>query len=143
MGLSNKDLEVFVRGTRLHDVGKIAIPDRVVLKPGRLNPEERVVMEGHIAYGVRFVSPFLELTSSCGVIGGHHEKWDGGGYPSGLQGDAIPWGGRYFAVIDVFDALRSRRPYKEPFPWTRPSQFRGRSRQAFRAARSAGVRGEY
>jgi HD-GYP domain-containing protein (c-di-GMP phosphodiesterase class II) len=114
MGVSEKDLESFSIGVRLHDVGKIGVPDQILLKPGRLDPEERAIVERHVEIGVELVKPILGFVKSSGVVAGHHEKWDGSGYPRGLAGDAIPWGGRTFAVIDVYDALRSRRPYKEP-----------------------------
>lgn len=102
----------------LHDIGKIGVPDGVLLKPGRLTPEEWVVMQNHARIGQRLLAgsglPLLELAAE--IAGAHHEKWDGSGYPLGLRGEAIPLSGRIVAITDVFDALLSRRPYKQPWP---------------------------
>lgn len=102
----------------LHDIGKIGVPDHVLLKPARLTPEEWVVMQGHARIGQRLLAgsglPLLDLAAE--IAGTHHEKWDGTGYPLGLQGEAIPLSGRIVAIADVFDALLSRRPYKQPWP---------------------------
>jgi putative two-component system response regulator len=102
----------------LHDVGKVAIPDNILLKPGRLTDEEMAVIRTHAKIGERILAG-----SSCELIqlgaqiaAGHHERWDGGGYPHGLKADAIPIAARVVAVADVFDALTTRRPYKEPMP---------------------------
>lgn len=100
----------------LHDVGKVAIPDNVLLKPGRLTDEEMAVIRTHATIGERILAD-----SSCELIqlgaeiaAGHHERWDGAGYPRGLRADEIPVAARVVAVADVFDALTTRRPYKEP-----------------------------
>lgn len=100
----------------LHDVGKVAIPDNVLLKPGRLTDEEMAVIRTHATIGERILAD-----SSCELIqlgaeiaAGHHERWDGAGYPRGLRADEIPVAARVVAVADVFDALSTRRPYKEP-----------------------------
>ncbi|MFP4432348.1 MAG: HD domain-containing phosphohydrolase [Spirochaetaceae bacterium] len=107
----------------LHDIGKIGIPDAVLLKPGKLDPEERRVIEGHVPIGVEVVETMDRdldriihislLRTALDIISGHHEKFDGTGYPAGLAGEDIPIAGRITAVADVFDALTSRRPYKD------------------------------
>ncbi|MCG2631488.1 response regulator [Bradyrhizobium sp. WYCCWR 13023] len=102
----------------LHDVGKVAIPDNILLKPGRLTDEEMAVIRTHATIGEKILAD-----SSCELIqlgaqiaAGHHERWDGAGYPNGLKEDEIPVPARVVAVADVFDALTTRRPYKEPMP---------------------------
>jgi putative two-component system response regulator len=102
----------------LHDVGKVAIPDNILLKPGKLTEEEMTVIRTHATIGEKILA-----NSSCELIqlgaqiaAGHHERWDGAGYPNGLRADAIPVAARVVAVADVFDALTTRRPYKEPMP---------------------------
>jgi|Wag4MinimDraft_11_1082651.scaffolds.fasta_scaffold00588_4 HD-GYP domain-containing protein (c-di-GMP phosphodiesterase class II) len=116
LNLSKQELGKLVIGAYLHDIGKIGVPDYILLKPGKLNPEERAVIETHTIKGRDIIKsvPFLENASD--VILYHHEKWDGSGYPFGLKGEEIPLNARIFAVVDVFDALISKRPYKEPFP---------------------------
>jgi len=105
----------------LHDIGKIGIPDRVLLKPGKLDPDEWAIMKTHCALGAQILAdsgmPLLDLASEIALS--HHEKWDGTGYPNGLATDQIPLSGRLVAVCDVFDALLSHRPYKEPWPMDR------------------------
>ncbi|CAO3357518.1 MHYT domain-containing protein [Azospirillum melinis] len=102
----------------LHDIGKIGVPDQVLLKAGRLEPEEWVIMRRHASIGQRLLAgsglPLLDLAAE--IAGTHHEKWDGTGYPAGLRGTEIPLSGRIVAIADVFDALLSARPYKEPWP---------------------------
>jgi putative two-component system response regulator len=99
-------------------VGKVAVPDAILTKPGPLTDEEWAVMRRHAAEGAAMLAgsraPVMRMAEEIALT--HHERWDGTGYPSGLAGDAIPLAGRICAVCDVFDALRSRRPYKEP--WT-------------------------
>jgi putative two-component system response regulator len=102
----------------MHDVGKIGIPDAILLKPGKLDAAEWQIMKTHTEIGARILGESTSELLQAGEILArtHHEKWDGSGYPSGLSGEAIPLWGRIAAVADVFDALTSRRPYKEPFP---------------------------
>ena len=102
----------------MHDVGKIGIPDHILLKPGRLTPDEYTIMKQHAEIGYQILSgsesPLVKLAAN--IAHTHHEKWDGSGYPRGLAGDAIPVEGRIAAVADVFDALTSERPYKKAWP---------------------------
>jgi response regulator RpfG family c-di-GMP phosphodiesterase len=106
-----------VLGAFLHDVGKIGIPDRILLKPGGLTPEETTIMRTHVELGADIVNHSNWLRRSRDIVLGHHERFDGRGFPRGSSGGDIPLGARLFAVVDVFDALTSRRPYKEPFPY--------------------------
>jgi putative two-component system response regulator len=102
----------------LHDIGKIAIPDSILLKPGSLEPDERAVMQTHATVGASVLagsqSALLQLAEQ--IATSHHERWDGTGYPAGLAGEAIPLAGRIVAVADVFDALTHERPYKQAWP---------------------------
>lgn len=129
------DCQRMVHAAPLHDIGKVGIPDAILLKPGKLTPDEFEIMKTHAAIGrqaladaierVRHRQPFSRVDSDTSlaflvtaqdIAGGHHEKWDGSGYPQGLAGDAIPLAARLMAVADVFDALMSRRHYKQAFP---------------------------
>ena len=117
MGLHGQAMQVLIVGSFLHDVGKIGIPDAILLKPGRLDADEMAVMRTHVAQGEEVVADIGWLDGARAVVASHHEKWDGSGYPRGLAGEAIPLAARIFAVADVFDALSSRRPYKAPMPF--------------------------
>ena len=101
----------------MHDLGKIGIPDRILLKPGKLDPEEWEIMKQHTVIGAKILkgsdAEFIRLGET--IAQHHHEKWDGSGYPSGLKGIEIPIAARIAAIADVFDALTSKRPYKEAF----------------------------
>lgn len=114
IGADATGIRGLIKGAFLHDVGKIAIPDQILLKPGRLDEAEFAIMRTHVDHGVDIVgkSPWLE--DAVDVVRCHHEKFDGSGYVAGLAGEAIPLNARIFAIADVFDALTSRRPYKEP-----------------------------
>jgi len=114
VGLPSSAMRQLILGAFLHDVGKIGISDNILLKPGRLTPEEFAIMRTHVALGVEIIAGSDWLHSARQVIEGHHEKFDGSGYPGGLKGQDIPLNARIFAIVDVFDALTSRRPYKEP-----------------------------
>lgn len=107
------EIAVLIAGAFLHDVGKIGIPDGILLKPGRLTAEEFAVMQTHVAIGEEIVTESKWLQGAREVVANHHEKYDGSGYPRGLRNADIPFNARLFAIVDVFDALTSKRPYKE------------------------------
>ena len=113
MGLPDEEIPDLVIGALLHDVGKIGIPDHILLKPGKLTDEEFRVMKTHAQQGFDIVAGNPWMTGAAEIIRHHHEWFDGSGYPDGLQGEAIPRHARIFAVVDVFDALTSIRPYKK------------------------------
>ncbi|MBF0345901.1 MAG: HD domain-containing protein, partial [Nitrospirae bacterium] len=104
-----------IKGSFLHDAGKIAISDNILLKPGKLTDEEFDQMKTHVQHGVDIIGNTAWLQDAVEVVQYHHEKYDGTGYIAGLKGQDIPLGARIFAITDVFDALTSKRPYKEPF----------------------------
>lgn len=114
MDLPRKEISSIVAGAFLHDIGKIGIPDHILLKPGKLTPDEFETMKTHVLLGVEIVADNPWLEGAGLTIRHHHERFDGTGYPDGLQGNAIPLPARIFAVVDVFDALTSQRPYKKP-----------------------------
>jgi len=118
MGLPASEVEFILYASPMHDVGKIGIPDRILLKPGKLDAEEWIIMKSHTTIGAGILSGVdSELLQKAEIIAlTHHEKYDGSGYPKGLSGDQIPVEGRITAIADVFDALISKRPYKPPFP---------------------------
>ena len=113
LGVPEEDLEHLRRGAILHDVGKLAIPDHILLKPGPLTEEEWAVMKKHPVYAHEWLSGIPFLRKALEIPYAHHERWDGSGYPRGLQGEAIPLSARIFAVVDVYDALTSDRPYRK------------------------------
>lgn len=113
MGLQGEQLIHFQRGAILHDIGKMAIPDEILLKSGSLTEEEWGVMRKHPVYAHRLISPIRYLEKSLAIPYYHHERWDGNGYPLRLRGMEIPAEARIFAVVDVWDALRSDRPYRK------------------------------
>ena len=118
--LSDGYIDLLSRSAPLHDIGKVGIPDHILLKPGRLTPDEMAIMQTHAALGsaaieqaeVDIEKPPAFLATAKEIAHWHHEKWDGSGYPDGLAGDAIPISARLMAIADVFDALISARPYK-------------------------------
>jgi putative two-component system response regulator len=118
MGLSERTVEAILYAAPMHDVGKIGIPDQILLKPGKLDERETQVMKMHTTIGAQIlqgsIADYLRLGEVIAVS--HHEKWDGTGYPRGLTGAKIPLAGCVTAIADVFDALTTKRPYKEPFP---------------------------
>lgn len=113
-GLRHKQIRGLIKGAFLHDIGKIGISDKILLKPGKLTKRERAIMRGHVRHGIDIVERSDWLKDAIDVVGYHHEQFGGGGYPYGLKGDAIPITARIFAIADIFDALTSKRPYKEP-----------------------------
>ncbi|CAK0760847.1 HD-GYP domain-containing protein [uncultured Gammaproteobacteria bacterium] len=115
-GLAPEAIRELIKGAFLHDVGKIAISDSILLKPGKLTAAEFEIMKTHVSHGRDIVSRSKWLQGAASVVEGHHEKYDGSGYPHGLRGEEISLLARVFAIADVFDALASRRPYKDPMP---------------------------
>lgn len=117
MGLNDVTVESILYAAPMHDIGKISTPDRILLKPGKLDQDEWEIMKQHTTVGGRILegsdTEFIRLAEVVALT--HHEKWDGSGYPKGLKGAKIPLVGRIVAIGDVFDALTSKRPYKEPF----------------------------
>lgn len=117
-GMNEEDVELIFNASPMHDIGKIGIPDRILLKPGKLDDEEFRTMQSHAKIGAEILgmhrSPLLDMAYTIALT--HHEKWNGRGYPCGLSGDDIPLVGRIAAIADVFDALTSERPYKKPWP---------------------------
>ncbi len=114
MGLSDHELVTLERGVFLHDIGKIHMPDSVLLKPGLLSETERTVMQQHSQIGYEMLRHNPLLTDAAEIVLTHHERYNGSGYPMGLQGDDIPLGARICAITDTFDALTSIRPYRTP-----------------------------
>jgi putative two-component system response regulator len=122
--LDERSISLMAKSAPLHDIGKVGIPDSVLLKPGKLTPEEWVIMKTHAKLGADAISraeadahePVKFLVCAKQVAMHHHERWNGSGYPDGLAGDAIPLAARLMAVADVFDAMISRRVYKKPIP---------------------------
>lgn len=117
LGLDTQRMRILIVGSFLHDVGKIGISDTILLKRGKLTEEEFEVMKTHVRIGAEIVRQSPWLTEAISVVECHHEKYNGRGYPRGLSGDQIPLEARIFAVADVFDALTTVRPYKNPYPF--------------------------
>ena len=121
--LTPEQIDRIAKASPLHDIGKIAIPDYILLKPGKHTPEEFAIMKTHSVKGESMLQQSLRemggdnamLAFACQIARSHHERWDGSGYPDGLAGESIPLAARLMAVADVYDALRSRRPYKKEF----------------------------
>lgn len=113
MGVASEDLIHITRGALLHDIGKMAIPDAILLKPGDLTPEERDLVRKHPLFAYEMLKPIRFLHSAIDIPYCHHEKWDGSGYPRGLKEVQIPFAARIFSIADVWDALTSDRPYRK------------------------------
>jgi putative two-component system response regulator len=112
LGLAGEDLTALRRGGFLHDLGKVAVPESILLKPGPLTTEERAVMQRHPVVGEEICRPLRSLQPVLPIIRSHHERLDGSGYPDGLRGDAIPMTARILQVVDIFDAMTTDRPYR-------------------------------
>ena len=122
MNIKDEELPHIRRGALLHDIGKMGVPDSILLKPGKLNDEEWVVMRNHPVYAHDMLAPIDYLRPALDIPYCHHEKWDGSGYPRGLKGKQIPLPARIFAVVDVYDALTSDRPYRKA--WSEEDTFK-------------------
>ncbi len=118
LNLTEEQLIALRRAGIVHDVGKIAIPDAILLKPGQLTPEEWVIIREHPVVGERICAPLKSFRSVLPIIRHHHERFDGTGYPDGLRGDDIPIAARVLQIVDVYDALTTDRPYKKAFSIT-------------------------
>ncbi|MFH0794071.1 MAG: HD domain-containing phosphohydrolase [bacterium] len=116
LGVSEPELPYLRHGALLHDIGKMGIPDNILLKPGPLSDEEWTIMRRHPLYAQQLLLPIEQLRPALDIPLHHHERWDGNGYPQGLKGEQIPLPARIFSVVDVWDALRSDRPYRKA--WT-------------------------
>jgi len=123
MGIPEADQVHLRRGTMLHDIGKLGVPDHILLKPGPLTEEEWAIMRSHPRLAYELLSPIGYLRPALDIPYCHHEKWDGSGYPRGLKGDQIPLAARVFALIDVWDALTSNRPYRPAWPAEKARQY--------------------
>ena len=120
--LPREQIRSLIKGALLHDVGKLGIRDNILLKPGKLTDDEFSIMKTHVEHGLEITDRANWLTDARAVVGGHHEKYGGAGYPAGLKAEAIPLAARIFALTDVFDALTSKRPYKEPLSFDETMQ---------------------
>ena len=114
VGVAASEIRTLIKGAFLHDIGKIGTPDHILLKPGRLTESEFDIMRQHVRHGVDIVDKSTWLRDAADVVHYHHEKFNGTGYPRALAGNDIPLTARIFAIVDVFDALTSQRPYKKP-----------------------------
>lgn len=125
MGLDEAQCDVILQASPMHDLGKIGIPDSILLKPGKLSADEWVVMKTHTTIGAQILggNAFDIMQVARDIAMNHHERWDGGGYPNGVSGEDIPQAARIATVCDVFDALLSERPYKEPWSLEKTLEF--------------------
>jgi putative nucleotidyltransferase with HDIG domain len=112
MGLSKEQIAVIARGAFLHDIGKMAVPDAILRKPGKLTPDEILIMQEHCYHGYEILKKIPFLHEAAEIVYAHQEKYDGTGYPRGLKGEEIPLGARMFSVADTLDAITSDRPYR-------------------------------
>ncbi|KAF0220377.1 MAG: metal dependent [Geobacteraceae bacterium] len=123
VGLGKEATQGLIKGSFLHDVGKIGISDTILLKAAKLTEKDRTVMKSHVIHGVDIIKNYQWLQDAVDVVRCHHERYDGSGYMQGLKGEAIPLNARIFAISDVFDALTSKRPYKEPFSFRESMEY--------------------
>ena len=131
-GLGEQAIVQIRRGALLHDMGKLGVPDAILLKPSRLTTAERKLMLRHPQYAYEMLSPIAYLSLALDIPRCHHEKWDGTGYPRGLAGEEIPLAARLFAVVDVWDALSNNRPYRKRWPQKKTLDYiRGQSGKHF------------
>jgi HD-GYP domain-containing protein (c-di-GMP phosphodiesterase class II) len=114
VGMPDEDLGLLEYAARLHDVGKLGVPDAILQKPGPLDEDEWVVMRRHPEWGAEMIAQVPGLEDLASLVVAHHERWDGSGYPHGLSGDRIPLASRVISACDAFEAMVSRRPYREP-----------------------------
>ncbi len=134
-GMNDATIVHVRRGALLHDIGKMAIPDVILHKPGQLNDAEWQIMRQHPTYAYRLLQPIPHLRAAIDIPHCHHERWDGRGYPHGLKGEEIPHAARLFTVVDVWDALRTDRPYRDAWPESRVQEYiRQESGKAFEPA---------
>jgi hypothetical protein len=131
MGLNGPEVDLIVSAARVHDIGKIGIPDQVLNKPGRLDPEEEAIMQTHPDRGADLLNRYPDFVRGVEIIRHHHEAWDGTGYPQKLKGTDIPFGARVIAVADSFDAMTSDRPYRKAMPVSKAASIlqQGRGKQ--------------
>ena len=139
MGMSEAELVHVRRGALLHDIGKMGIPDAILLKAGPLTDEEWQIMRRHPTYAYEWLAPIAFLRPALDIPYCHHEKWDGTGYPRGLKGEQIPLAARIFAAVDIWDACAPTRPYREAWPEARVRTHRLAGGHAPRPGRGAGV----
>jgi HD-GYP domain-containing protein (c-di-GMP phosphodiesterase class II) len=118
IGIKQPELAHICRGAMLHDIGKVAIPDNILLKPGPLSDDEWITMRRHPLIAVDLLTSIEHLAPALDIPRSHHEKWNGMGYPDNLAGEDIPLAARLFAVVDVYDALTSDRPYRNAWSQT-------------------------
>jgi len=116
LGLYGPEVDLIGAAARVHDIGKIGVPDAILNKPGRLTAEERATMEQHPVHGEALLTRYRDFARGVAIVRHHHERWDGTGYPDGLAKMAIPFGARVIAVADSFDAMTSDRPYRRGMP---------------------------
>jgi HD-GYP domain-containing protein (c-di-GMP phosphodiesterase class II) len=122
LALRGPEADLIITAARVHDIGKIALPDHVLNKPGKLEPEEWAIMQSHAVRGAEFLARYPDFRRGVEIVRHHHERWDGKGYPDGLGGAAIPIGARVIAVADSFDAMTSDRPYRNGMTLHRAAQ---------------------
>ncbi len=123
MGISGPELDQYKRGALLHDIGKIAIPNDILLKPAPLTETEWIVMRKHPMFAYEFLSNLPFIDQALDIPHYHHEKWDGSGYPNGLRGEEIPFSARAFAIIDVWDSLCSDKPFRPAWSKTKAKEY--------------------
>jgi putative two-component system response regulator len=116
MGRSDEDVEVMRLAGRLHDIGVVGISDGILAKQAALTPAEFAEVKRHVTIGAQILAPYTHLGEVAEFVRGHHERWDGTGYPDGLSGEHIPWGARILAAAEIHDAITSARPYRERIP---------------------------